>query len=132
MPKGGQMASGEAASRFIDERIRVLGDWRGEILSRVRRLILEAAPGIVEEWKWGVPVWSANGIVTTGETYKKAVKLTFDKGALIADPNGLFNSSLDGARRRAIDIPEGGALDETAFKALVQAAVAHNQLKKKS
>ncbi len=131
MPKGGEMASGEAASRHIDDRIRVLGDWRGETLSRMRKLILEAAPEIVEEWKWGVPVWTANGIVTTGETYKKAVKLTFDKGALIPDPKGLFNSSLEGNRRRAIDIAEGAAIDEAAFKALVQAAVTHNNLKKK-
>ena len=132
MPKGGEMASGEAASRRIDERIHSLDDWRGETLSRMRQLILEAAPEIVEEWKWGVPVWSSNGVVTTGETYKKAVKLTFDKGALIPDPARLFNSSLEGNRRRAIDIPEGGKIDEAAFKALVRAAVTHNNLKKKA
>ena len=131
MPKGGEMASGEAASRHIDARIAELDDWRGETLAHMRKLILQAAPEIVEEWKWGVPVWTAGGIVTTGETYKKAVKLTFDKGALIPDPDGLFNSSLDGNRRRAIDIPEGARIDEAAFKALVQAAVAHNRLTKK-
>lgn len=131
MPKGGEMATGEAASHLIDDRIRILGDWRGATLARMRKLILEAAPEIVEEWKWGVPVWTANGIVTTGESYKKVVKLTFDKGAFLPDPAGLFNSSLEGNRRRAIDIPEDAKIDEAAFKALVQAAVTHNHLKRR-
>lgn len=120
-------ATGEAASRLIDERIRSLGDWRGETLAQVRRLIHEADPDIVEEWKWmGTPVWSHAGNVCTGETYKQVVKLTFARGASLQDPRGLFNSSLDGNTRRAIDIREGEDFDAVAFKALIQAAVAEN------
>lgn len=111
---------------LIDARIAELNDWRGETLARVRKLIHEADPGVVEEWKWRVPVWSHSGIICTGETYKKAVKLTFAKGALLDDPAGLFNSSLEGNTRRAIDIHEGGKLDANAFKALIRAAVALN------
>ena len=118
----------ESPSRLIDERIRELGDWRGKTLARVRDLIREADPDVVEEWKWrGVPVWSHGGIICTGETYKKVVKLTFAKGASLDDPSRLFNSSLEGNTRRAIDIGEGEELDETAFKALIRAAVALNR-----
>jgi hypothetical protein len=114
-------------SRLIDARIKELGDWRGETLSRIRSLIKEADPGVVEEWKWrGVPVWSHDGIICTGETYKKVVKLTFLKGAHLKDPSGLFNSSLEGNARRAIDLHEGETLDERAFKALIRNAVALN------
>lgn len=117
-----------AASANIDARIAALGDWRGETLARVRTLIQEADPDIVEEWKWrGVPVWEDDGIVCTGETYKQVVKLTFPRGAALPDPKKLFNASLDGNVRRAIDIPEGGKLNETAFKALIRAAVAANR-----
>jgi hypothetical protein len=120
-------ATGAAASRLIDQRIRELGDWRGETLARMRALILEADPGIVEEWKWmGTPVWSHHGVICTGETYKKTVKLTFLHGASLPDPKRLFNSSLDGNMRRAIDIHEGETLDARAFTALVKAAVARN------
>src|SRR5690348_2222993 len=115
-----------AASERIDQRIRDLGDWRGEVLARMRKLILEADSRIVEEWKWDVPVWSCDGIVCTGEAYKKAVKLTFAHGASLADPSRLFNSSLEGNTRRAIDIHEGTKVDARAFKALVKAAVARN------
>lgn len=122
-----------AASPLIDERIRSLGGWRAETLAAVRRLIREADPDIIEECKWikpsnplGVPVWSHAGIVCTGEAYKQVVKLTFARGASLADPQGLFNSSLDGNTRRAIDIREGEALDAQAFKALIQSAVAEN------
>jgi hypothetical protein len=119
--------AGDSPSQLIDARIAALGDWRGETLARVRALIVEADPEVVEEWKWrGVPVWSDNGIICTGETYKAVVKLTFAKGAALADPKGLFNSSLDGNVRRAIDIREGEAIDADALKALVQAAVALN------
>jgi len=119
------------ASQQIDERIAELGDWRGEALARVRKLIHEADPEVVEEWKWmGTPVWSHDGILCTGESYKKVVKLTFLKGALLEDPKQLFNSSLEGNARRAIDIPEGGKLDATAFKALIRAAVALNKSSK--
>lgn len=114
------------ASGLIDQRIRDLADWRGETLSRMRALILEADPEIIEEWKWGTPVWSCHGIVCTGESYKKAVKLTFARGASLPDPSRLFNSSLEGNTRRAIDIPEGAKVDAAAFKALVKAAVALN------
>jgi hypothetical protein len=111
MSKSGQ-ATGETASRLIDMRIRDLGDWRGETLARMRTLILEAAPEVIEEWKWmGTPVWSHNGIICTGETYKSAVKLTFARGASLADPAHLFNSSLEGNMRRAIDIHEGEKVD---------------------
>ncbi len=120
------------ASRLIDQRIAELGDWRGETLARMRALILEADPQMIEEWKWmGTPVWSHNGIVCTGESYKKVVKLTFAKGASLADPKRLFNSSLDGNMRRAIDIPEGAKIAAGAFKTLIKAAVAHNGLAKK-
>ena len=120
-------ASGQSASRLIDQRIRELGGWRGETLARMRKLILEAAPGITEEWKWMNPVWSRDGIICTGEAYAKVVKLTFAKGASIPDPSGLFNSSLTGSTRRAIDIPEGVQVNARAFKALVKAAVARNR-----
>jgi hypothetical protein len=114
-------------AQMIDERIRELGDWRGETLARVRILIKQADPEVVEEWKWrGVPVWSHAGIICTGETYKKIVKMTFAQGASLEDPAGLFNSSLEGNTRRAIDFHEGDKIDERALKALVRAAVAHN------
>ena len=119
---------GESPSRLIDERIKELRDWRGKTLARVRALIKQADPAVVEEWKWrGVPVWSHDGIICTGETYTSVVKLTFLKGASLEDPAGLFNSSLEGNARRAIDMHEGDALDEGAFKALVRAAVALNE-----
>ena len=122
----------ESASALIDERIKELGDWRGKMLAKVRELIHEADPEIVEEWKWmGTPVWSHGGIVCTGETYKNVVKMTFAKGAALKDPSGLFNSSLDGNVRRAIDIHEGEKIDEAALKELIRAAVALN-LEKKS
>ena len=118
----------EAPSRLIDRRIAELADWRGEMLARLRALVKEADPEIVEEWKWrGVPVWEHDGIICTGETYKTAVKLTFAKGASLEDPAGLFNSSLDGNTRRAIDFHEGAAIDGDALKALIRAAVALNQ-----
>lgn len=120
------LATGKSPSQLIDERIRNLGGWRGEILARMRALILEADPQMTEEWKWRVPVWSHNGIVCTGEAYTKAVKLTFAQGAKVPDPKHLFNSSLEGATRRAIDIREGQKVDAAAFKALIKAAVAHN------
>jgi hypothetical protein len=116
----------EAASWLIDQRIRDLAGWRGETLARMRALILEADPAMAEEWKWGVPVWSHHGIVCTGEAYTKVVKLTFARGARTPDPSRLFNSSLAGNTRRAIDIREGETVDAGAFKALVQAAVAQN------
>jgi hypothetical protein len=120
-----------SASALIDERIKELGDWRGKTLARVRELIREADPEIVEEWKWmGTPVWSHGGIVCTGETYKKVVKMTFAKGAALKDPCGLFNSSLDGNVRRAIDIHEGEKVNEAALKELIRAAVALNLLEK--
>lgn len=124
---------GESPSRQIDARIKDVGDWRGKTLSRVRALIKQADPAAVEEWKWakasspGVPVWSHDGIICTGETYKSAVKLTFAKGASLKDPSGLFNSSLEGSTRRAIDIHKGEELDEGAFKTLIRAAVALNK-----
>src|SRR5437016_12762762 len=117
----------QPASELISKRIAELGDWRGETLSRMRKLIKEAGPDVVEEWKWmGTPIWSHDGIICTGESYKKVVKLTFFKGASLKDPARLFNSSLDGHTRRAIDIHEGEAVDESAFKALVRQAVALN------
>src|SRR5437899_7104456 len=117
----------ESASAFIDERIRELGDWRGKTLAKVRGIIHEAVPERVEEWKWmGTPVWAHGGIVCTGETYKKVVKMTFAKGAALKDPCGLFNSSLDGNVRRAIDIREGEKVDEAGLKDLIRAAVALN------
>jgi hypothetical protein len=122
-----QRATGQAASLLIDERIRSLGGWRAETLAEVRRIILEADPDIVEEWKWmGTPVWSHAGNVCTGESYKQVVKLTFARGASLEDPRGLFNSSLEGNTRRAIDIREGEVLDAVALKTLIQAAVAEN------
>ena len=135
-PKEGKALS---LSRLIDARIAALGDWRGETLARVRALIRQADPDVVEEVKWrkpsnamlGVPVWEHDGIICTGETYKAVVKLTFAKGAALDDPSGLFNSSLDGNVRRAIDIHEGDKIDEKAFKALIRAAVALNTAKKK-
>ena len=117
----------ESPSRLIDARIEELGGWRGKTLSRVRALVHEAVPGVVEEWKWKVPVWSRGGLICTGEAYKSVVKLTFAKGAALADPSRLFNSSLEGNVRRAIDIREGDAIDEAAFKALVRAAAALNR-----
>ena len=118
---------GGSPSRLIDARIKELGDWRGEALARVRSLIKEACPDVVEEWKWrGVPVWEHGGIICTGETYKAVVKLTFANGASLADPSGLFNSSLEGNVRRAIDFHEGDTLDEPALTALIRAAVALN------
>ena len=120
--------SAESPSDLIDARIEELGDWRGEMLSRIRVLIKQAVPDVVEEWKWrGTPVWSHNGIICTGETYKNAVKMTFAKGASLDDPSGLFNSSLEGNVRRAIDFHEGDKLDVKALKALIRAAVAVNQ-----
>src|SRR5664279_1211298 len=117
----------DSPSRLIDARIRELGDWRGKTLSRVRALIKQAVPEVVEEWKWrGVPVWSHDGLICTGETYKSVVKLTFAKGASLKDPIGLFNSSLEGNVRRAIDIHEGDEIDEDAFKTLIRAAAALN------
>lgn len=118
--------AGEPAPRLIDRRVRELGGWRGETLARVRALILDAAPGMTEEWKWNNPVWSHGGIVCTGEAYKQVVKLTFPRGASLPDPAGLFNASLDGNARRAIDLREGEAVDPAAFTELVRAAVAHN------
>ena len=117
---------GESPSKLIDARIRELGDWRGKTLARLRALVKQADPGVVEEWKWSVPVWSHDGIICTGETYKKAVKLTFAKGASLKDPKKLFNSSLDGNVRRALDIPEGVEVDAADFKALIREAVAAN------
>jgi hypothetical protein len=123
---------GASASALIDGRIAALGDWRGQTLARMRALIRAADPQVVETWKWrGVPVWEHAGILCTGETYKTVVKLTFAKGASLADPAGLFNSSLEGNTRRAIDIAEGAVVDEAAFKALIQAAVALNLSKVK-
>jgi len=121
-----ERATGKRASRLIDQRIRDLGGWRGETLARMRALILEADPEMTEEWKWMNPVWSHHGIVCTGEAYTKVVKLTFARGARIPDPSRLFNSSLEGNTRRAIDIREGEKVDARAFKALVKAAVAQN------
>ena len=118
----------ESPSELIDARIEDLGDWRGEMLSRLRALIKEADPEVAEEWKWrGTPVWSHNGLICTGETYKSVVKMTFAKGASLKDPSGLFNSSLEGNVRRAIDFHEGDKLDEKALKALIRAAVALNK-----
>jgi|SRR5205809_732875 len=125
MKKSGA-SQGQSASELISQRIAELGDWRGQTLSRMRKLIKEADPEVVEEWKWMNPVWSRDGIICTGESYKRVVKLTFAKGASLKDPVRLFNSSLDGNARRAIDIYEGEGVDESAFKALVRQAVALN------
>jgi len=129
MKKSGAQSS-ESPSRLIDARIKELGDWRGEMLGRLRSLVKEADPEVVEEWKWrGVPVWSHDGIICTGETYKSVVKMTFAKGAALKDPSRLFNSSLEGNTRRAIDFHEGEAINEAALKALVRAAVTLNKSK---
>ena len=125
--KSAKTAAGESPSRLIDATIKDLGDWRGKLLARLRALIKQADPDVVEEWKWSIPVWSHDGLICTGETYKQHVKLTFAKGASVKDPAGLFNSSLEGKVRRAIDFHEGDDVDEAAFKALVRAAVALNQ-----
>src|SRR5689334_7549656 len=131
MRKSGSQ-KGKSPSRMIDERIEELDDWRGKMLSRLRALIKQADPEAVEEWKWrGVPVWSHDGIICTGETYKNVVKLTFANGAALKDPAGLFNSSLEGNVRRAIDVHEDDKINETAFKNLIRAAVALNLAKKK-
>ena len=123
--------AGGSPSALIDGRIKELGDWRGEMLARVRMIIKQADPDVIEEWKWrGVPVWEHAGIICTGETYKSVVKLTFANGASLDDPSRLFNSSLEGNMRRAIDIPEGGKIDEKALKALIRAAVTLNVSKK--
>jgi hypothetical protein len=128
--KNSATAKGESPSRLIDARIKQLDDWRGKTLSRVRALIKQADPEVVEEWKWrGVPVWEHDGIICTGESYKSAVKLTFAKGASLKDPSGLFNASLEGNTRRAIDLHEGDEIDEKAFKTLIRAAVALNSSK---
>jgi len=128
--KGGPQP-GESASQLIDARIQELGDWRGETLRRLRALVRAADPEVVEEWKWSIPVWSHDGLICTGETYKKAVKMTFAKGASIKDPARLFNSSLEGNVRRAIDFHEGQEINEEALKALVRAAVAFNKSTKR-
>jgi hypothetical protein len=127
MKKSGTETS-KSPSQLIDQRIKELGDWRGKMLSRLRSLIKEADPDVVEEWKWrGVPVWSHDGLICTGETYKTVVKMTFAKGAALPDPSGLFNSSLEGNTRRAIDFHEGEKIDEKALKTLVRAAVTLNK-----
>jgi hypothetical protein len=123
---------GKTPSQLIDARIKELGDWRGKMLRRLRALVKQADPGVVEEWKWNVPVWSHDGLICTGETYKTVVKMTFAKGASVKDPARLFNSSLEGNTRRAIDFHEDEEIDEEAFKALVRAAVALNQSKGKA
>ncbi len=126
MKRSGARQEGESASQLISKKIAELGDWRGETLGRIRALIREADPDVVEEWKWGGPVWSHDGIICTGETYKDKVKLTFAKGAALDDPSRLFNASLEGNARRAIDLREGESLDEEAFKALIRAAASLN------
>lgn len=132
MESSGSLAE-KSPSQLIDERIRELGDWRGEMLARLRALIKQAVPEVAEEWKWrGVPVWSQDGMICTGETYKSVVKLTFAKGASLEDPAGLFNSSLDGNTRRAIDLREGEVINEEAFMALIRAAAALNTSRPRS
>jgi hypothetical protein len=132
MEKSGSQKS-KSPSQLIDARIKELGDWRGKMLSRLRALVKEADPEVVEEWKWrGVPVWSHDGLICTGETYKSVVKMTFAKGATLKDPSGLFNSSLEGNTRRAIDFHEGEEIDEEALKTLVRAAVDLNKSKAQS
>jgi len=128
MKKSGSQKS-ESPSDLIDARIKELGDWRGKMLSRLRALVKQADPEVVEEWKWQVPVWSHDGLICTGETYKNVVKMTFAQGAALKDPSGLFNSSLEGSTRRAIDFREGEKINEVALKTLVRAAVALNQSK---
>jgi hypothetical protein len=125
--KKAEAAPGESAAQLISKRIAELADWRGKTLERMRKLIQQADPDVIEEWKWrGTPVWSHDGIICTGESYKSVVKLTFAKGASLKDPKGLFNSSLEGNTRRAIDIPEGAEVDAVAFKALIREAIAMN------
>ena len=132
MTKSGSQKA-KSPSQLIDERINELGDWRGEMLGRLRAVVKEADPDVVEEWKWrGVPTWYHDGIIATGETYKNVVKMTFAKGAALKDPSGLFNSSLDGNTRRAIDVHEGEKIDEEALKTLVRAAVTLNKSKTKA
>jgi hypothetical protein len=132
MAKNSGSQKAKSPSQLIDERIKELGDWRGEMLSRIRTLVKQADPDVVEEWKWrGVPVWEHDGIICTGETYKSVVKMTFAKGASLNDPSGLFNSSLEGNTRRAIDFHEGEKINEKALKALVRAAVTLNTSKTK-
>ncbi len=131
MKKSEAAPKAESATPLIDAKIKSLADWRGETLARVRVLIHEADPGVIEEWKWDVPVWSHDGIICTGETYKKAVKLTFAKGAQLKDPKKLFNSSLEGNVRRALDLHEGDKLNVTAFKALIREAVVVNAAARK-
>ena len=131
MKKSGSQKS-ESPSQLIDARIEELGDWRGEMLSRLRTLVKQADPEVVEEWKWSVPVWSHDGLICTGETYKNVVKMTFAKGAALKDRSGLFNSSLDGNTRRAIDFREGEKIDEEALQTLVRAAVTLNKSKAQS
>ena len=131
MKKSGLQKS-KSPSQLIDARIKELGDWRGQVLGRLRTLVKEADPEVVEEWKWrGVPVWSHDGLICTGETYKNIVKMTFAKGAALKDPSGLFNASLDGNTRRAIDFYEGAKINEDALKALVRAAVTLNKSKQR-
>jgi hypothetical protein len=125
--KTASTASSVPASQLIDEKIATLNDWRGETLAKLRAIVKQAVPAVVEEWKWSVPVWSHNGIICTGETYKAAVKMTFAKGAKVDDPSGLFNSSLEGNTRRAIDFHEGDKMDEKALKALVRAVAGLNR-----
>jgi hypothetical protein len=132
MKKSGSQ-NGKSPSALIDARIKELGDWRGEMLSRLRSLIKQADPQVVEEWKWrGVPVWSHDGLICTGETYKNVVKMTFAKGAALKDPSHLFNSSLEGNTRRAIDFHEGAKINANALKSLIRAAVTHNKSKARS
>ncbi len=130
MAKGGS-AKGESPSRMIDRRIEELGDWRGKLLAQLRALVRQADPQVVEEWKWGVPVWSHDGLICTGEAYKSVVKMTFARGAALGDPSGLFNSSLEGNTRRAIDFREGEKIDKTALKALIREAAALNAYRAK-
>src|SRR6476661_3979561 len=126
----GVAQKGKSPSRLIDERVEELGDWRGKMLARLRALIKQADPEVVEEWKWSVPVWSHDGLICTGETYKNVVKMTFARGAALDDPSGLFNSSLEGNTRRAIDFHEGEKIDGKALKALIRAAVKLNTSKR--
>ena len=126
-PTKSAAAKAPSPSRLIDERIKELADWRGKVLAKLRKLVKEADPEVVEEWKWYVPVWSHDGLISTGEAYKNVVKMTFAKGAALDDPSGLFNSSLEGNTRRAIDFHEGETIDEKALKTLIRAAVALNK-----
>ncbi|CAL4868590.1 hypothetical protein MMA231_02878 [Asticcacaulis sp. MM231] len=132
MKKPLKATAGIPASELIDETIQAYADWRGATLAHLRALIREADPDVIEEWKWNIPVWSHDGIICTGETYKAAVKTTFPKGASLPDPSGLFNASLEGATRRAIDVREGDTIDAEAFKALIKAAIALNRQKAKA